>query len=57
MLQKKEQKGKEENARCTYEAIISGVSSVSCLVTLVLNELPLLIQYDFTVLNSEVKIT
>lgn len=28
----------------TYEAIMSGVSSVSCLVMVVLNELPLLIQ-------------
>lgn len=35
----------------TYAAIISAVRSVSCLVTVVLKELPLTIQYDFTVLS------
>lgn len=39
----------------TYVAIISGVSSVSCLVTLVLKQLPLTIQYDFTVLKKDMK--
>lgn len=37
----------------THLAIISGVSSVSCFVTVVLKELPLEIQYDFTVLTTK----
>lgn len=41
------------SSNCTHLAIISGVSSVSCFVTVVLKELPLEIQYDFTVLTTK----
>ena len=41
------------STNCTHLAIISGVSSVSCFVTVVLKELPLEIQYDFTVLTTK----
>lgn len=49
--------GSQGSRGWTHLAIISALSSVSCLVTVVLKESPLVIQYVFTVLNTDTEPT